>query len=556
VQRIPQTTATIFAMLLLALAVGFAQRDKAKQKTLAREPEVHRLPGATRSGRPAVAKTNTSGTLRLKIVDADTKQPVFCRVDVVGADGNHYEPAENPLAPWSLHRLGNRIDKGPFRYYGWFFYCNGTCDVAVPAGTIRVQVWKGFEYEPVVVTPTVTKNETTDVSVQLKRRTDMAARGWYSGDTHIHLDRRNETDNQRALDLAAAEDIRFAHIPCMNDPRTYKPTMDAQIWYQTQGLGKKSERFRGPYGIASGQEYRCGTFGHICFVGGSRMVDADGLQTDPNNWPVFGLVADELHSLGGYAFHAHGGYEKEIYADFAQEATDGVELLQFAVYRGIGLEGWYHILNAGFRFPAVGASDYPYCRAFGDCRTYCRLGDIKPTFDTWNRAAAAGKSFVTTGPLLEVTVEGKHPGETVSRRAGQHELHVTVQLSSPVAPVDEIELIVGGKIRTRRKLIGEDRTGPLTWKTTVSVDDSTWLAVRAFAKSGAGRENVEAHTNPVYVSLDGGKSRSHKNLTWLIAKLDERIAYHAGRKFDEKSKVLSYFHKSREILTRMAEAAK
>jgi hypothetical protein len=284
------------------------------------------------------------------------------------------------------------------------------------------------------------------------------------------------------------------------------------------------------------------------------LVDADGFKTDPNDWPVFGLVADELHSLGGYAFHAHGGYEKEIYADFAQRATDGVELLQFAVYRGIGLEGWYHILNAGFRFPAVGASDYPYCRAFGDCRTYCRLDNGKPTFEIWNRAAAAGKSFVTTGPLLEVTVDGKHPGDTISRRTGRQQLHVTVQLASPVAPVDEITIIEGGQVRRRRKLTNADRIGPMTWKTTVTVNGSTWLAVRAFAKSRAGRENVEAHTNPIYVSLDGGKPRSRKSLAWLIAKLDERIAIHAGREFAEKPKVLSYFRKSREILSRMAKA--
>ncbi len=55
----------------------------------------------------------------------------------------------------------------------------------------------------------------------------------------------------------------------------------------------------------------------ICLIGGSRLVDADGLKTDPNNWPPFGMVADELHGLGGFAFHAHGGYSKEIYIDFA-----------------------------------------------------------------------------------------------------------------------------------------------------------------------------------------------------------------------------------------------
>ncbi len=92
---------------------------------------------------------------------------------------------------------------------------------------------------------------------------------------------------------------------------------------------------------------------------------------------------------GGYAFHAHGGYSQEIWADLVQGATNGVELLQFGIYRGIGLDGWYHVLNAGFRFPGIGACDYPACRKLGDCRTYCHV-DGEPDFDKWLAAAAAG----------------------------------------------------------------------------------------------------------------------------------------------------------------------
>ncbi len=167
-------------------------------------------------------------------------RPVFCRVNVVGADGNYYEPADNPLAPWSLSRLGNRQGKGPFRYYGWFFYCDGQCEVVVPAGETRIEVWKGFEYRPVVVKAEVAVGKSTTVDVPLKRTVDLAAEGWYSGDTHIHLDRRSDEEDQRALDLLAAEDIRFGHILCMNDTRSYRPVMDQQIWHQLNGMGKQS----------------------------------------------------------------------------------------------------------------------------------------------------------------------------------------------------------------------------------------------------------------------------------------------------------------------------
>ncbi len=530
------------------------------------DAEVHALPQSKRVPRPAVADPERGGRLRLTVLDGESGRPTFCRINVVGSDGNCYEPSDNPLSPWSLQRLGNRKDKGPFRHYGWFFYCSGDVELTVPAGKTRVDVWKGLEFVPQSAEVDLPLGRAATATVTLTRAVDMASRGWFSGDTHIHFDRRTPLDDERALDLAAAEDIRFAHILCMNDPRTYQPVMESQIHPQDRGMGPASEVFRGNYGIASGQEYRCNTYGHICLVGGSRLVDADGLRTNPNEWPLFGEVADQLHGLGGYAFHAHGGYEQEIYADFAQQATDGVELLQFAVYRGVGLDGWYHILNAGFRFPAVGASDYPYCRALGDCRTYVFLGGRGATpeagasakgsrFAAWNKAAAEGRSVMTTGPLIELSVEGRRPGDTFDLAAGHRETAVEVELRSPVAGVSEIHLIEGGQVRARRRLNPGESRGPIRWRTTVSLDRSTWIAVRAFAASPSGREDVEAHTNPVYVTVAGTSAIRSESAEWLIRKLDALITVQQARSFPQKERVVAYYVKSREILKKLLHPA-
>jgi len=549
----------MIAVVLPFAAVWFGRAALVQRKSTATAEQVEGVVHPT--GKPKSADAASAGTLRLTIIDADSKSPVFCRVNVVGSDGNYYEPDDHRLKPWSLHRLGNRKDKGPIRYYGWFFYCDGKCTVRVPPGKTRIEVWKGFEYSPVRVETDVRKGEAIRKTVSISLAVDMAKLGWYSGDTHIHLNRRNKTDDARALDLAAAEDIRFAHILAMNDPRTYSPTMGSQIWHQNSGLGPRSARFRtdggGRYGIMSGQEYRCGTFGHICLVGHSRLVQGDGLKTNPSNWPVFGLVADETTALGGRSFHAHGGYEREIYADFAQKTTSGVELLQFAVYRGIALDGWYHILNAGFTFPAVGASDYPYCRALGDCRTYVwqnndhlkRTGRPGPEFASWLKGAAEGQSFFTTGPLLTMTINGHGPAYHLRLPKGKQTLPVKIWMQSPVAGVDEIHVIAGGKVVARRRLKPKERRGPVEWTVPVHVEKPTWIAVRAFAKNRqTRREDMEAHTNPIYVRIDDKPPFEADSVRWLLRKLDGRIGFHAKRKFPQREKVLSYFRKSRAVL--------
>lgn len=553
-QTLKRLTAAAVTLSVLFWAAWRSRVPAADEPLLVADDEVHRAPGFEHAGMPAVADPGASGTLQLTILDSSTKKPTFARVNVVGPDGNFYEPAGNSLAPWSLRRLGNRQGKGPFRYYGWFFYAGpGVQEIHVPPGDVRVEAWKGFEYLPTTKTISVKTGQSHEVTIPLKHAAPVAEAGWYSGDTHIHLDRRSNDDDQHCLDLAEAEDIRFAHILCMNDPRTYQPVMEQQLHPQRQGLGSDSVRQRVPYQIASGQEYRANTYGHICLIGGSRLVNADGAKTDPNNWPPFGVVADELHALGGYAFHAHGGYGKEIYADFAQRATDGVELLQFAEYRDIGLTGWYHILNSGYQFPAVGASDYPYCRALGDCRTYCYLGDKRPTFDNWNKAAAEGRSFFTTGPLLWISVEDqqlnqKLSGETVVFRGGGQLLRIRVWLQSPVAPVQELQIIEAGEVRETVTVKIEHRTQRRYWDFRVPVKASTWVAARAFTKSARGREDVEAHTNPVYISIGETSGVQRASVEWLLTRLDERIAANAARDFPQKEQLLRYLGASREAL--------
>ena len=85
------------------------------------------------------------------------------------------------------------------------------------------------------------------------------------------------------------------------------------------------------------------------------------------------------------------------------------------MYRGIGLVDWYHILNIGYRFPCVGASDYPACRMLGDCRTFVELGEDR-SFPAWLKGATEGRSFVSTAPVLLLEVDGQKssPSTTAS----------------------------------------------------------------------------------------------------------------------------------------------
>ena len=514
-------------------------------------------------GDPAIATGETTGSLKIVVRDGRTGEPSYCRVNVVGSDGNFYEPTPNYLSQYSLTGVwpnwpkgwGNRPGKGPFRYFGRFFYSSGESTVTVPAGPVRVEVWKGFEFRPESISTHVETGGTRTVELSLNQSVSMTRHGYHSGDAHIHIARESERDDHTILDLLESEDVRFGAILGYNEPPgPYSGFMEKMRRPQMRGVGTSSIVVRGDYHILSGQEYRTSTYGHLSLYLRDEIV-FPGEDFNADNWPLYGHVGRETLQQGGYAFYAHGGYAQAIYADFVQGAVSGVELLQFAEYRGIGLADWYHILNIGYRFPCIGASDYPPCRKLADCRTYAHLTG-EATFPEWLQACAEGRSFVTTGPLLLLEVDGRRPGAQIAiEGSGPHRLTVRLKVLCEVAPVTHVQLIAGGEVF--QELVVSASQGRGNWielEQPLDVDRSTWIAARAYSKSPGGAPDAESHTNPVYVYIDWRAPYDRQSLDALVGEIDKQIARHTQRDFQEKGHVLAYFQRSRDMLMEIRAA--
>lgn len=526
-------------------------------------------PGFDRAGVPATAKGETA-RLKIRVVHGRSKRPVPCRINVVGPDGNFYEPADNPLKIHSLtgqwpkwpKAWGNRPGKAPIRYFGRFFYSSGEATVVVPAGGVRIEVWKGFEYRPATRTVKLKSGEHREISLSLQRAVNLPGMEYWSGDPHIHIERGNTADEKKIFDLMEAEDIHFGAILAYNEPAgPYAGFMKEMDTPQFRGLGPKSVLTRRGQSIVSGQEYRSSTYGHL------NLFQLDGLvfpkqKHNANDWPPFGHVGRMAQEAGGFAFYAHGGYAKEIYADFVQGNVDGVELLQFGVYRGIGLINWYHLLNCGFAFPIIGASDYPACRKLGDCRTYVRIrSDARnpaarlPSTQEWFEGARAGNSFVTTGPMILLDVDGHAPGERIEQQRESLQVRAQVKVFGEVAPVSHVQIIVNGRIaQTLDVPVEKQRSTWIELDQEILLDRSAWIAARAWSLSATGSPDAEAHTNPVYVHLNQRAPFEHESVNAMIAAIDRQIDYHRKRKFERREDIISYFQKSRDELLNIRAA--
>jgi hypothetical protein len=76
---------------------------------------------------------------------------------------------------------------------------------------------------------------------------------------------------------------------------------------------------------------------------------------------------------------------------------------------------WYRFLNAGHRLPILGGTDKMSAEVpVGAVRTYARMADDGPlTFDGWAGAVRSGRTFVTSGPILDLALDGHELGDVI-----------------------------------------------------------------------------------------------------------------------------------------------
>ncbi len=462
---------------------------------------------------PLIDPGEDAALVRVSVVDAAGGEKTSATACV---NNGAQEPDRDGYRKFSLRQSGNR-HKGPIRFRSlkYYFYTDGFFEVRVPPGRVVMEFGKGYEYLPCKVSLKTAPYDTVDLEVRLERWIDTSSQGWYSGDTHIHMDRTG-TNDDTLLAVTSAKDIHYAYILSMNTTG-YDRGGKYAGWIQARGLGDRSTANKGPYFISSGQEYRVSQLGHVTIIMPDEYVPGVGTTPDVNLGPSLGVIADQTHDLRGYIGLAHGGYNnQEADGLLLADKMDFLELLQFGGYRSLGLDGWYDFLNIGFRLPVVGACDFPYTRELGSEITYV-WSDEFPTPRTFAQKIAGGKSFATSGPMIFLTVAGRKPGEIIALPAGTDTtFQVSVRVASEIYPVRFLELIVNGLV-VSRELFDEPKVA-FQFQQSVQIAESAWIAARTYAKAG-----TEAHTNPVYVYLGGRLPFNRDSARNIISRLDGSI---------------------------------
>lgn len=505
-----------------------------------------------RPGQPAArlmldVTTPPPGRLKLTVLSDDTGQPTPAMVRLMWrTDGLQRRPANGiefaPQFDGQGSATGVRAANlpGPL---GVHFWCSpGPFDMALAPGVWQIGVRRGVEHEVLFEDVTIKSGETVERTLRPKRWTDLRKLGWWSGDDHVHTRILSDDDARNVMAWVQAEDVHLANIVKMGDIyRTY---------FEQRGFGPAYRVVDGEYILSPGQE--CprthDQIGHTLAMNITAMV------RDPERYFLYDTVFDAVHAQGGLSGYAHVNsgmfhVHRDMSLNVPRAKVDFVEILQF---NHLGTDLYYEFLNLGCKLTASAGSDVPWGGTIGEVRAYAFLGDQPFTADNWFAAFGRGRTFTTSGPMIEFHVDDALPGDELVVKSDR-QLRVRARAwGDPrrMAPV-KLEIVRHGEV-IRAAASSDPQRPEATLDFTVDAADGFWIAARARAGDG-----TTAHTTPVYVIREGLRFWKYAAIDDLIAKRQaslkeiENIVAEA-RRLDAEGKLEN--DRYRKLLARQGDA--
>jgi len=480
--------------------------------------------------------------MKVIVRDAATGQPTPVRIHFSGPRGRY-------IAPYGHHA---QINPGWFMDYGAdvrvrgrnFAYVPGEFTTEMPTGDVYVEISKGFEYAPLRRKVTIRPGQKT-LELKVSRATDWRGGGWVTADTHVHF-----ISPHTAALQAQGEGVNVVNLLASQWGRLFTNVGD---------IRGRVNVIEDDTIVYVGTENRNHMLGHM------SMLGTQGLPVYPmccggptESWlgdPDFLLLAEwarENRAKGGVVIRPHYPYCGHT-EDPVPILAGLVDALEISGLTGgdFATQEWYRYLNCGYRVAVAGGTDKmgAYC-ALGWIRTYART-DPSRAFDygAWAAAVRAGRTFATTGPLIDMAVEGLPIGETIDMPASGGTVEVEVRAES-VWPLGRLELVHNGRvIAEKRPARGAKR---LSLKAKAPIPASGWLAARC---SGYGRHPgryIAAHTSPVYLKVGDTRAFDGPAAQHLLALVEGGTEYlqRLATAFDERSRkrMVKLFNEARREL--------
>jgi TolB protein len=450
-----------------------------------------------------------------------------------------------------------------------------TVVTAVPIGTIKIEIMRGFAYRVVTRTVKTDSAEGTNVTVHLTRLDWNSAQNtqWISSDLHVHMNYGGVYLNRpgHLLDQAESEDLNIVNNLIVNKEQRFP-----DIAYAAEQRDRESDK---DVFLLHGQEFHTSYWGHRGLLNIADNILLPGYAGYPNTsasslYPMNADVYDMAHAQGAIVGAVHPFDEipdpfakpaqkitDELPIDVALGKLDYMEIVGFSDHRSTATV-WYRLLNLGFRIPAGAGTDamanFASLRGpVGMNRVFVRVPGGILNADAWFEGLKKGRTFATNGPLLQFTLGETQIGDELTLPQPQSGVAFTAKLRS-IVPVDHLELVCNGKVAQTLKLDAARTSSDVTG--TIPVSESGWCVLRASSEQAEYPvldNYVYATTSPIYINVGGKAPHSPEDAKYFAAWIDRvaeaTAAYPDWNSAEEKAYVMGRVAEAKKAYQKLAQ---
>jgi hypothetical protein len=460
------------------------------------------------------------GGLTYEVRDADTGQPIPCKLTLIGVDGT-------PDPRFTKNDIGRQEGDGSVVAYDRILSIGGIGVVHVPAGTYDIYVSRGPEWDLAVERKVkIGAGKSVVLSARLKHVVDTA--GWLSADFHVHAAHSSDSHvpmHDRVYEFVS-DGVELITSTDHNVVSNYQPVI-AEL-----GVGQYLASMTGDELTTNGwghfgafplpHELESAGQGAVLvrgrgprdFFGDVRSRAAEAV-IDVHHPRIDGEIG--YFNIGGFDAHLDRATRTGFSFDF-----DAVEVLngyQDSERRSVDkmIDDWFGLLAHGHIVTATGNSDTHHLdhNIGGYPRNYVRVQEDKPQAlrDPLEvpRAVKGHHVQFTTGPFVVLHVGGAGIGDVAAAKGGHAKAEIEVR-AAPWVSVSTVTLYIDGhEVKRWAVPPGKDAVRfRASWDIQIARDG--WLVVRVdgaepLAPVVGDRKRFDvrpiALTNPVFLDVDG-----------------------------------------------------
>ncbi len=499
-----------------------------------------------------------TGNVLGKVLDAKTNEPLACRLYAQSLEDGRWHFATSASLAGSAVVYDKQLRQTASVERHTTLSADGF-QLDLPPGRYRIRAQRGKEYLPSEAVITVGDGR-QQVTLKLRRFENMAARGWYSGDTHVHRSLSELPNAMLAEDLNVALPLTYWVRDSGQVPSSSGPALDAEAEYvdATHVIYPVNTE----YEIFTVDRKRH-TQGAVFVLGHQTPLQLSApptkriaeearrqralLDLDKHSWNwslmVVPLMDVDLFELSNnHHWRTEFGFPRwtvdNAPPDWPEIERDASGFTERG-WTDFGFQTYYALLNCGFRLRvSAGTASGVHPVPLGHGRVYVHTGD-QFSYEAWIQGLDAGHSFVTQGPLMHLTFDGELPGTTWRSAPEGQSLAIAGEIAS-AQPLLAVEVIRNGEVALH--IDPESTKTPLgsyvtTLDAQVEMDTSGWVAVRCYQQPEQGAPQgkvVFAHTNPVFVDIVSKPLRPRRrDVEYFIQRMEAEIARNTDVLSDE-----------------------